>query len=188
MSLMDHSSNGVESASSVLAELVDYLTTCLHAGEPINWDEIARQYPEHIDELRRLLPALGALDQVPQAADQDQPEPASPPALDAAGMPQTLGDFRIVGQHRRDRLGALAAVYPARWPSPPGGPSQAAFVAPCGATVSQRCVCCPLTGTPPPEAAPSSERPVLSRGSYATWRLPPCPLAGSVAATDKRQE
>jgi hypothetical protein len=69
MSQVNGSDSGIESAASALAELVDRLTTRLQAGEPIDWDEIARQYPEHADELRRLLPTLGALDDFSRGVD-----------------------------------------------------------------------------------------------------------------------
>jgi len=50
------------SPSSVLAELVDQLTAQLQAGQAIDWDGLLKAHPEQAEELRRLRPALGVLD------------------------------------------------------------------------------------------------------------------------------
>ena len=47
-------SGGGESPSSVLAELVDRLTTQAQRGQPIDWGAVERAHPEHAAELRRL--------------------------------------------------------------------------------------------------------------------------------------
>ena len=54
----------VSSDSSVLAELIDRLTAKMQAGEEIDWDQVARQHPEHAGELVKFKPALGALGDV----------------------------------------------------------------------------------------------------------------------------
>jgi hypothetical protein len=63
-------SNGpAEQASAILANLVDQLTARIQAGERIDWQEVARRHPEHVEELRQLWPALGALQELSQSGE-----------------------------------------------------------------------------------------------------------------------
>src|SRR5205823_2343515 len=61
------SANG--SDSSALAELVDRLASRLQAGERVDLRAVLADHPEHADELLRLLPALGALEDMSRSAD-----------------------------------------------------------------------------------------------------------------------
>jgi serine/threonine protein kinase len=90
-------------ASSALAELVDRLTGQLQAGEAIDWEAMAREHPEHADELRQLGPALGALDQLSRSADQHL-SGLAPADAPAAGV---LGDFRVVREVGRGGMGVV---------------------------------------------------------------------------------
>lgn len=45
----------------VLADLVEDFATRLHAGGFVDWEACTRDYPQYIDQLRELLPALEAL-------------------------------------------------------------------------------------------------------------------------------
>jgi serine/threonine protein kinase/Flp pilus assembly protein TadD len=107
MSKADVSNNGTPSASSVLAELVDQLTARLHAGESIDWEAEARAHPEHAAELRRLVPALGALDQLSRSADAALPTVGRGPGDDAALVAGVLGDFRIIREVGRGGMGIV---------------------------------------------------------------------------------
>jgi serine/threonine protein kinase/Tfp pilus assembly protein PilF len=94
------------SNSSVLAELVDRLTGQVQAGEAIDWEAVARQYPEHVEELRGLLPALGAIDELSRSRDE---------ALSGVGRIRVpvelesgvLGDFRIIREVGRGGMGVV---------------------------------------------------------------------------------
>ncbi len=87
------------SPSSVLAGLVDRLSTRLQAGEAVDWEAEERAHPEFAEELRRLRPALGALRDLSRSAAGKAPE----------GDPQTgmLGDFRIVREVGRGGMGVV---------------------------------------------------------------------------------
>ena len=59
--------------SSLLATLVDELTNRVQAGEALDWDAVEREYPEYAEKLRRLLPAMGALEAMSRSADKGKP-------------------------------------------------------------------------------------------------------------------
>jgi serine/threonine-protein kinase len=104
-----HRSNGSDrppaSPSSILAELVDRLTAQLQAGAAVNWDAVERQHPEHAAELRRLRPALGALDDLSRSEDDRLSGVA--PAADAEPLTGVLGDFRILREVGRGGMGVV---------------------------------------------------------------------------------
>src|SRR5262245_8316345 len=95
------------SASSVLADLVDRLTAQMQAGEAIDWSEVARQHPEHLDELRRLWPALGALDVLSNSGPEVVPGVAPPAAADMGLESGVLGDFRLIHEIGRGGMGVV---------------------------------------------------------------------------------
>ncbi len=88
-------------SSAVLAELFDELMARVQAGEVIDWDELARRHPNHVEEMRRLLPAAAALGQLSHSSGTGCP--------DAAGetLPPALGDFRLVREVGRGGMGIV---------------------------------------------------------------------------------
>jgi serine/threonine protein kinase len=90
------------SESAVLAELVDRLTRQHQAGQPIDWNGVLRQYPEHAEELHRLLPALKALDDLSRSGVG----PLGASATDG-GVEGVLGDFRIIREIGRGGMGVV---------------------------------------------------------------------------------
>src|SRR5262245_60635180 len=86
------------SRSSVLsdagfADLVEELTTRLHAGEFVDLDAVLRDHPEHADRLNRLLPALRLLADV----SRSRPDGLLADGDDRSdSLVGTLGDFRII--------------------------------------------------------------------------------------------
>ncbi len=96
-----------DQASAVLAELVDQLTARIQAGEQIDWREVARRHPEHVEELRQLWPALGALQELSQSGDPVVGELAEDLAV-GARRPTLLQ--RLFGWLRR-RCGGATTLF-----------------------------------------------------------------------------
>jgi serine/threonine protein kinase/Flp pilus assembly protein TadD len=87
--------------------LVDRLTAQVQAGEPIAWSEVARRHPEHLGELRRLWPALGALDDLSRSGPEEL-SGLGPPAVPEDGLAAgVLGDFRIMREVGRGGMGVV---------------------------------------------------------------------------------
>ena len=57
---------GVDSA---FGRLVEGLTARLQAGEPVDWSKLARDNPDHADELSAIRPALEALGRLSRAGE-----------------------------------------------------------------------------------------------------------------------
>jgi serine/threonine protein kinase/Flp pilus assembly protein TadD len=92
------------SPSSVLAELIDQVTTRRQANEPIDWDALLREHPERADELRRLRPALDVLDELSRSGSSGA---AAAPADEADAVVGTLGEFRLLCEIGRGGMGIV---------------------------------------------------------------------------------
>ena len=79
-----------------LAELIDAVTARLKAGEPVDVDGLLCEHPECADELRRLLPAVQLLADLPAAADGGDGVPLG-----------ELGDFRLLREVGRGGMGIV---------------------------------------------------------------------------------
>jgi tetratricopeptide (TPR) repeat protein len=89
-----------------LVELIDELTARLVAGEPVDVDAYARAHPEYADQLRQLVPALRALNELGNSAGRNPaPLPGVAPPDDK--LLGTLGDFRIVREVGRGGMGVV---------------------------------------------------------------------------------
>src|SRR5262245_32267419 len=97
--------NGASSGpASELAELIDGLAARLQAGEAVDVEAVAREHPGHAAELRRLLPALGALDELSRSGAEGPSGVAPPHAELTSGV---LGDFRILQEVGRGGMGIV---------------------------------------------------------------------------------
>jgi serine/threonine protein kinase len=88
-----------------LANLVEELTAKLQAGERIDAEALARDHPEHAEQLARLLPALELLADLSRSGDA-----RLPPAGAGADEPSAggvLGDFRILREVGRGGMGVV---------------------------------------------------------------------------------
>jgi eukaryotic-like serine/threonine-protein kinase len=92
------------SPTDELAELIDRLTACAQAGEPIDPEAVIAEHPQFADRLRRLLPALALL------ADCSRAAAGGPLTVGAPQPLGELGDFRLVREVGR---GAMGVVYEA---------------------------------------------------------------------------
>jgi serine/threonine protein kinase len=89
---------------SELAELIDGLAARLQAGETVDVEMVAREHPAYAEDVRRLLPALGALDELSRSGNEDSSGVAPPHADLTSGV---LGDFRIVREVGRGGMGIV---------------------------------------------------------------------------------
>jgi len=115
----------------ILADLVEEFAARLHEGASVDWKACARDYPQYVQQLRELLPALEALagaagskiedqkskieDRGLSAKDRDGPSPSSicdsPSSIfQPASSPRILGDFRLI---REIGKGGMGVVYKA---------------------------------------------------------------------------
>jgi serine/threonine protein kinase len=90
--------------SSELAELIDGLAARLQAGEVVDVEAVAREHPGHAEELRRLLPALGVLDELSRSGEEGASGIAAPHTELISGV---LGDFRILREVGRGGMGIV---------------------------------------------------------------------------------
>ena len=48
-------------ADPILVQLIDELADRLQAGESVDWDSVAREHPDRVEQARKLLPAIAAI-------------------------------------------------------------------------------------------------------------------------------
>lgn len=100
----------------LLADLIDEIMSQQRRGEPVSLDAYASKYPDHVQHLQELLPALQALADLSQSAGQDGGSKIGPPRDRAApqaaeSISGTLDDFRILREVGR---GGMGVVYEAQ--------------------------------------------------------------------------
>src|SRR5207302_246434 len=76
------------------ADLVEDLTTRLHAGEVVDLDAFLHDHPEHAERLSRLLPALRLLADVSRSRPDGLLAEGGDDGSDS--LVGTLGDYRII--------------------------------------------------------------------------------------------
>jgi tetratricopeptide (TPR) repeat protein len=97
--------SGSRISEEALGRLVERLTARLQAGEAVDEEAILREYPEHADALRRLLPTLRVLGELGSCCDPARAgEDAGRGGDSLAGV---LGDFRIVREVGRGGMGVV---------------------------------------------------------------------------------
>src|SRR4051812_9050808 len=91
-----------DTGAEALADLLERLTARLNAGEPVDPAELRREYPEHAEELLRLLPAVRLMADLSKSAEVDLI------ARDSTGQPLgELGDFRLIREVGRGGMGVV---------------------------------------------------------------------------------
>jgi WD40 repeat protein len=100
--------NDAESKGDVVDQLAEEFLARYRRSERPSVQEYADQYPEHAAQIRDLFPALVALERVAPAGDSEFVRPGTASAaLASAGLPEQLGDFRIVREIGRGGMGVV---------------------------------------------------------------------------------
>jgi serine/threonine protein kinase len=98
--------NSVSSSEGQLASLVEEITHKLEAGEDVRLSDYARLYPDQIEPLQKLMPALTAL-VVAGLAPSDSMRGNSEESASAVSGGRQLGDFRIIRELGRGGMGTV---------------------------------------------------------------------------------
>ena len=109
---MTVSASQKETTDLVLVDLIDAVTRKLQAGEPVDLESYASEYPDHVGELQKLLPALELLATLPQAGRQpggSSPAFADRPAVDDASRPLRgmVGEYHVLREIGRGGMGVV---------------------------------------------------------------------------------
>jgi hypothetical protein len=100
---MSTHSNGSAEKDLHLAEVLDAYAAQLQAGTAPPLEELLARHPELAEDLRQCLPCLGVIQEA-QGSGLVRAEAAPE---DAGPLPQTLGDFRILGELGRGGMGMV---------------------------------------------------------------------------------
>jgi serine/threonine protein kinase len=82
--------------------LEEVANRCL-AGEPVDWSAYERDYPQYVEELRQLMPAMRAVADFSRSAREGDAAPVN----EHNGVEGTLGDFRILRELGRGGMGVV---------------------------------------------------------------------------------
>src|SRR6516162_6893601 len=83
------------SSADPLGQIADEFVEAIRRGQRPSVEEFARRYPEHADDIREVLPALGLMEQAKSADDSPGQRQQAKAAADAAPLSQ-LGDYEIL--------------------------------------------------------------------------------------------
>src|SRR5262245_42112751 len=93
-----------DSEADPLVALAEAFADRYRRGERPSPAEYAARYPELAERIRRLFPAMVAMEEI--GSDADRP-PSGGPAAPGAAIPRQLGEYRIVREISRGGMGIV---------------------------------------------------------------------------------
>ena len=91
----------------VLDDVIEEMANRLQAGEPVDGSAILAKYPDHVESIRRLLPAMEVMAEFGVSASRLVAAGVSPGLSPIIGELGTLGDFRILREVGRGGMGIV---------------------------------------------------------------------------------
>jgi hypothetical protein len=100
--------NEADPRADLLDQLAEEFLARFRRGERPAVQEYTAKYPEHAAEIRDLFPALVVLEQAaPTSGSESESSATAPSAVSAAGLPEQVGDYRIVREVGRGGMGVV---------------------------------------------------------------------------------
>src|SRR5262245_16078643 len=93
-------------ADPALVNLIDELADRLQAGEAVDWNAVALEHPERVEQVRKLLPAIEAIAELGSATGRSVARLHLGRA-DSGPTLRELGDYRILREIGRGGMGVV---------------------------------------------------------------------------------
>ena len=89
-----------------LVQLIDELADRYQAGDPVDWDAVARQHPDRFERVKALWPAIAAMGDLGSVTGHHSHRSALASSVPAATIGE-LGDFQIIREIGRGGMGVV---------------------------------------------------------------------------------